>query len=45
MPRPLYSSPIFEGLFDFCAKYTGGSLRGASMLNNQVNYLMNELLT
>lgn len=26
--------PIFEGLFDFCAKYTGGSLRAASMLNN-----------
>lgn len=26
--------PIFEGLFEFCSKYTGGSLRAASMLNN-----------
>ena len=28
--------PIFDGLFEFCAKYTGGSLRAASMLNNDV---------
>jgi histone deacetylase 3 len=27
-------SPVFDGLFEFCAKYTGGSLRAASMLNN-----------
>jgi histone deacetylase 3 len=26
--------PVFDGLFEFCAKYTGGSLRAASMLNN-----------
>ena len=29
--------PIFDGLFEFCAKYTGGSLRAASMLNNDVS--------
>jgi len=30
-------SPIFDGLFEFCAKYTGGSLRAASMINNNVS--------
>jgi histone deacetylase 3 len=33
--------PIFEGLFEFCSKYTGGSLRAASMLNNNVIFLIN----
>lgn len=34
--------PIFDGLFEFCAKYTGGSLRAASMLNNdQCNIAIN----
>jgi hypothetical protein len=28
--------PIFDGLFEFCSKYTGGSLRAASMINNNV---------
>lgn len=28
--------PIFDGLFEFCAKYTGASLRAASMINNNV---------
>ena len=26
--------PIFEGLYDFCARYTGASMEGASKLNN-----------
>ncbi|ESO02031.1 hypothetical protein HELRODRAFT_65955 [Helobdella robusta] len=26
--------PVFEGLFDFCSLYTGGSLEGAHKLNN-----------
>lgn len=28
--------PIFDGLFEFCSKYTGASLRAASMINNNV---------
>ena len=30
------SSPVFEGLFDFCSMYTGASLEGAVKLNNRV---------
>ncbi len=29
--------PIFDGLFEFCKKYTGASLQAATMLNNNVN--------
>ena len=29
-------SPIFDGLFEFCKKYTGASLQAATMLNNNV---------
>jgi histone deacetylase 3 len=32
--------PIFDGLFEFCAKYTGGSLQGATMLNHNVCLLI-----
>lgn len=27
--------PVFEGLYDFCARYTGASLQGAQQLNNK----------
>lgn len=27
--------PVFDGLFDFCSKYTGASLEGAVKLNNK----------
>lgn len=30
-------SPVFDGLFDFCSKYTGASLEGAVKLNNKVS--------
>lgn len=26
--------PVFDGLYEFCARYTGASLEGAAMLNN-----------
>ncbi len=26
--------PVFDGLYDFCARYTGASMEGASKLNN-----------
>ncbi len=29
-------SPVFDGLFDFCSIYTGGSLAGAAKLNHKV---------
>lgn len=28
-----FSSPVFDGLFDFCSMYTGASLEGATKLN------------
>lgn len=27
-------SPVFDGVFDFCSMYTGGSLEGAMRLNS-----------
>ena len=27
--------PVFDGLYEFCARYTGASMEGASKLNNQ----------
>lgn len=29
-------SPVFPGLFEFCSRYTGASLQGATQLNNKV---------
>ncbi|KAI6183962.1 Histone deacetylase [Aphelenchoides bicaudatus] len=29
-----YENPIFDGVFDFCSMYTGGSLEGAMRLNS-----------
>ena len=26
--------PVFDGLYEFCARYTGASMEGAAMLNN-----------
>ena len=31
------SSPVFDGLYDFCSIYTGASLQAAVKLNNQVS--------
>uniref|UniRef100_UPI00358F3471 histone deacetylase 3 isoform X3 n=1 Tax=Myxine glutinosa TaxID=7769 RepID=UPI00358F3471 len=28
--------PVFPGLFDFCSRYTGASLQGATQLNNKM---------
>lgn len=33
---PLPCSPVFPGLFEFCSRYTGASLQGATQLNNKV---------
>lgn len=33
---PLAHSPVFPGLFEFCSRYTGASLQGATQLNNKV---------
>ena len=30
------SSPVFDGLFDFCSMYTGASMECATKLNNEV---------
>lgn len=30
-------SPIFDGIFEFCSIYTGGSLEGAQRLNHKVS--------
>ena len=27
--------PIFDGVYDYCCRYTGGSLRGASLINSK----------
>ena len=27
--------PVFDGLYEFCARYTGASMEGAAKLNNQ----------
>ncbi len=32
----MFFSPVFDGIFDFCALYAGGSLGGASRLNHNV---------
>lgn len=32
----LCSSPVFPGLFEFCSRYTGASLQGATQLNHKV---------
>ena len=29
--------PVFEGLYNFCTKYTGGSIGGAVILNYGTN--------
>lgn len=29
-------SPVFPGLFEFCSRYTGASLQGATQLNHKV---------
>ena len=29
-------SPVFPGLFEFCSRYTGASLQGATQLNNKI---------
>ena len=31
------TSPVFDGMFDFCSLYTGASLEGAVKLNNEVS--------
>jgi histone deacetylase 1/2 len=31
--------PIFDGMFNYCQSYTGGSIGGAVMLNMQVGVL------
>lgn len=31
---------MFPGLFEFCSRYTGASLQGATQLNNKVTELM-----
>lgn len=31
------SSPVFPGLFEFCSRYTGASLQGATQLNHKVS--------
>ena len=28
--------PVFPGLFEFCSRYTGASLQGATQLNNKI---------
>lgn len=33
---PVSCSPVFPGLFEFCSRYTGASLQGATQLNNKV---------
>uniref|UniRef100_A0A8C6VRG2 Histone deacetylase 3 n=1 Tax=Naja naja TaxID=35670 RepID=A0A8C6VRG2_NAJNA len=30
-------SPVFPGLFEFCSRYTGASLQGATQLNNKAS--------
>lgn len=34
-----FFSPVFPGLFEFCSRYTGASLQGATQLNNKVRGL------
>lgn len=34
-------SPVFPGLFEFCSRYTGASLQGATQLNHKVTRLAN----
>lgn len=33
---PCVPSPVFPGLFEFCSRYTGASLQGATQLNHKV---------
>ena len=40
----LIISPVFGGLFDFCAMYTGASLQGATKLNHQVYWVILHLI-
>ena len=36
-------SPVFPGLFEFCSRYTGASLQGATQLNHKVTHTFQEL--
>uniref|UniRef100_A0A8C1MJF8 Histone deacetylase n=1 Tax=Cyprinus carpio TaxID=7962 RepID=A0A8C1MJF8_CYPCA len=33
---PCVPSPVFPGLFEFCSRYTGASLQGATQLNHKI---------
>ncbi|KAF6730963.1 Histone deacetylase 3 [Oryzias melastigma] len=34
--RTVGCSPVFPGLFEFCSRYTGASLQGATQLNHKI---------
>ncbi|XP_043437922.1 histone deacetylase 3 isoform X1 [Prionailurus viverrinus] len=36
--------PVFPGLFEFCSRYTGASLQGATQLNNKVTMALSPVL-
>jgi len=36
--------PVFPGLFEFCSRYTGASLQGATQLNNKVTMTLSPVL-
>lgn len=45
MPKNVCFSPVFDGLFDFCSLYTGASLQGAALLNQNVSEKKSKLRT